>query len=138
MRWDYDAAISTREQRSEGAAQPDVPFLVDVTRDGAAVVVAPVGDVDLATVDAVRHAIADAGAAEPLVLDLRAVDFLDTSGLQLVLEQRRRADAAGFRFLLVRGHAGVQRLFDIAGVTPALEFVDEPGQATGDGPAPAR
>jgi anti-anti-sigma factor len=111
----------------------DAPFLVDVRRDGAAVIVAPRGDVDLATVSAVRHAIAEAGPVEALVLDLRGVDFLDTSGLQLVLEQRRRAEQEGFRLVLVRGHAGLQRLFEIAGMTSALTFVDDPAEARADG-----
>jgi anti-sigma B factor antagonist len=124
-------AIPSGDEHGDSPAEPDAPFLVDVRRHGAAVVVGPQGDVDMATVTAVRHAIAEAGAAPTVVLDLRGVDFLDTSGLQLVLEQRRRAEAEGFRLVLVRGHGGVQRLFDIAGLTPALTFVDDPAEALG-------
>ena len=50
-----------------------------------------------------------------LVLDLRAVGFMDTSGLRLVISQQRRAEAGGYRFVVVPGSAKIQRLFEIAG-----------------------
>jgi anti-anti-sigma factor len=109
-------------------ALPD--FSIDVVRHLGAVVVAPRGDVDMATVDQLR------AACEPsdggLVLDLRRVEFLDTSGINFVLERQRHADADGLSFTVVRGPEHVQRLFDIAGLNHRLRFVADPAEALGD------
>ncbi len=101
-------------------------FNVVVRREGAALVVAPEGELDMATVDSLRAALeGDRGDARVLVLDLRGLGFLDTSGLQLVFEQQRRAEQEGFAFALVRGQRHVQRLFDIAGMNDRLTIVDD-------------
>ena len=101
-------------------------FNVVVRREGAALVVAPEGELDMATVDSLRAGLEPGpGDASVLVLDLRGLDFLDTSGLQLVFEQQRRAEQKGFSFVLVRGQPQVQRLFDIAGMNDRLTIVDE-------------
>lgn len=101
-------------------------FNVVVRREGAALVVAPEGELDMATVDSLRAGLEPGlGDASVLVLDLRGLDFLDTSGLQLVFEQQRRAEQEGFSFVLVRGQPQVQRLFDIAGMNDRLTIVDE-------------
>ena len=107
-------------------------FNVVVRREGAALVVAPEGELDMATVDSLRAELeTDLGDARLLVLDLRGLDFLDTSGLQLVFEQQRRAEHEGFSFVLVRGQRHVQRLFEIAGMNDRLMIVDEVKDAQG-------
>lgn len=102
-------------------------FNVVVRREGAAFIVAPEGELDMATVDSLRAALeTDLGDARFLVLDLRGLGFLDTSGLQLVFEQQRRSEEEGsFSFVLVRGQRHVQRLFDIAGMNDRLTIVDD-------------
>ena len=101
-------------------------FNVAVRREGAALVVAPEGELDMATVGSLRERLeVDLGGARYLVLDLRGLGFLDTSGLQLVFEQQRRAEREGFSFVLVRGKRHVQRLFDIAGMNDRLTIVDD-------------
>lgn len=71
--------------------------------------------------------------ADTVVIDLRAVQFIDTSGLQLVVEEQRRSSADGFDLVIVRGPDRVQRLFDVAGVTPHLTLVEDPGKLPGRG-----
>ena len=103
-----------------------IDFNVVVRREGAALVVAPEGELDMGTVHSLRAALeADLGDARFLVLDLRGLGFLDTSGLQLVFEQQQRAEQAGFSFVLVRGQPHVQRVFEIAGMNDRLTVVDE-------------
>ena len=110
--------------------QPRDDFTVEVHRQPGAAVVAPSGEIDVATVDEVRDHLRsceqDAGV---VVLDLRAVDFMDTSGLQLVFETQRRASQAGFEFVVVRGSRQLQRLFEIAGFGERLRLVDDPAEA---------
>jgi anti-anti-sigma factor len=109
-------------------AQPG-NFDVLTNRDGATLVVSPRGEIDLATVDLVRDAVAgEQQAGEALVLDLRQVGFMDTSGLRYVLELNDRAKQEGFGLLLVRGPSAVQRVFEVSGLEPRLPFVDDPSQ----------
>jgi anti-sigma B factor antagonist len=110
--------------------RPLPDFSVDVLRHPGAVVVAPRGEVDMATVEQVRAACEASGGR--LVLDLRGVEFLDTSGLNLILEQQRLADADGFSFTVVQGPEHVQRLFEIAGLNHRLHFVADPAEALAD------
>jgi len=87
------------------------------------------GELDLAGADA-REAEVRRLAAEPavrtVVLDLRALEFLDSSGLRVVARSQRRRDEAGRRLALVRGPETVQRVFDISRMTERLHFVDAP------------
>jgi len=58
-----------------------------------------------------------------LVLDLRALTFLDSSGLARLLAANRRARRERRRLLLVRGSAPVQRLMAITAVGQHFETV---------------
>jgi anti-anti-sigma factor len=98
---------------------------VDVFRDGAAVVVAPSGDLDLATVGQLRDELARHASAPQLVLDLRGVSFMDSSGLALVVEQQHRAEAENSDFRVVPGSARVRRLFEITGLARHLRVKDQ-------------
>jgi anti-sigma B factor antagonist len=95
--------------------------------------VAPRGEIDMATVDLVRDAVtAELRAGDSLVIDLRGVGFLDTSGLRYVLELNEGAGAGDYELRLVRGPVAVQRVFEVSGLEGRLPFVDDPG----DTPAP--
>jgi anti-anti-sigma factor len=103
-------------------------FDVVADRSGGTFVVAPNGEIDLATVDRVREVVdRDKQPGEDLVLDLRQVGFMDTSGLRYVLELVDRAGSEGFSLRLVRGPRAVQRVFEVSGLEPRLPFVDDPG-----------
>lgn len=103
----------------------DPKFRVDVDRDGAAVVVAPVGELDLATVVPLRKALERSEGCAAVVLDLRGVSFIDSAGLSLVIEHQRRAQREGVEFRVVRGPRPVHRLFELTGVSRHLVWVDE-------------
>jgi anti-anti-sigma factor len=114
----------------DGLVPPPGDFEVLTNRDGATLVVSPRGEIDLATVGVVREAVdAEQQPGEALVLDLREVGFMDTSGLRYVLELHERAKQEGFGLLLVRGPSAVQRVFEVSGLEPRLPFVDDPSQA---------
>jgi anti-anti-sigma factor len=84
--------------------------------------VVPYGDLDLATVDRVRHAIdslVDADFAD-IVLDLRNLWFMDSSGLNLVIRYSQRDDV---HFRVIPGAENVTRVFTAAGVRDAIRFV---------------
>jgi anti-anti-sigma factor len=60
-----------------------------------------------------------------VVLDLRGLGFLDSTGLARLLAARRRARRAGHRLLIVRGPRAIQRLFALAAVDETFEMVNE-------------
>jgi anti-sigma B factor antagonist len=106
-------------------------FDVATQHQSSALVVAPKGEIDLATVDLVRDAVErERQPDEDMVLDLRGVEFMDTSGLRYVLELVERAERDGFGVRIVRGPGAVQRVFAVSGLEPRLPFVDDP--AAGD------
>lgn len=86
------------------------------------------GELDISGVGELERALAEVEAGEPrvLVIDLREVTFLDSSGLRSLLAADRRAKAAGRRLVLVRGPGPVQRVFEIALLDRRLTFVEAP------------
>src|SRR4051794_6730922 len=105
-------------------------FAVRAGRIGSAYVVAPVGELDLETVDELSEML----AARPdgchrLVLDLSGLTFFDTSGMRLVVETLHDARRTGITLALVRGPEDVQRLFALAGMDDRLPFFDDLDEA---------
>jgi anti-anti-sigma factor len=100
------------------------PFRCEVEPDRASVFVRPVGELDLSTVPIVQAQLAELESAgfTRLVLDLRQLRFLDSSGLRLLIEWDARARADGVELTVIPGPPEVQRLFDLAGVTDRLRF----------------
>ena len=106
-------------------------FDVRLERADRALRVAPTGEIDLATVDLVRDAVErEHQQGEDLVLDLRGVEFMDTSGLRYVLELNDRGSREGFGLTIVRGPRAVQRVFEVSGLEPRLTFADGPGESS--------
>jgi anti-sigma B factor antagonist len=97
---------------------------VDVRRDADRIVITPQGDLDISNVEQLYAAFAQRGPGEGLVLDLGRLDFLDTSGLQAVVEVHRAASEQGFPLTVVRGPRHITRVFQIAGLDDRLPFVD--------------
>ena len=60
--------------------------------------------------------------APRVVLDLRELEFVDSSGLRTLLIADRQAVAARKDFALVAGHRGLERTLEIAGVRGIFEW----------------
>jgi anti-sigma B factor antagonist len=107
--------------------QPISQFSIEEHRRDGAVVLTVRGDLDLASVDEVQARLAALRAAgEPAVLDLDELDFMDSSGLRMVLDAAEASDATGWRFSLTPGSEQVQRLFESTRVTARLPIVPRP------------
>jgi anti-sigma B factor antagonist len=105
---------------------PPEPFRVDVVRSGDRVLVTPGGEVDIATSPSLQEAfdgIAYDGV-RLLVLDLRDVEFMDSTGIAVVHRIDELARERGLSFVVVRGRDSVQRVFNLTGLDHVLAFVD--------------
>ncbi len=63
-----------------------------------------------------------------LVLDLRALSFVDCSGVARILALHRRARRVGLRVVMVRGSPAVRRLLALTAMDVLFEQVNDPGQ----------
>jgi anti-anti-sigma factor len=97
--------------------------IMERTTDVGAVVVVVQGEIDIATVDALRARLAESCEGDATV-DLRRVEFLDCLGLQILLEQHERSTARGRRLDFVQGPPAVRRLFELTGTLDRLHFVE--------------
>ena len=96
---------------------------------GPVVLVTLRGELDmLATADIERELarLTDEPRFDVIALDLRALDFLDSTGLRTILLARNRLEDEDRRLVLVRGPRAVQRVFELTRTTERLEFVDAP------------
>jgi anti-anti-sigma factor len=106
----------------------DVEFEIEERRAGDTVVLTLRGELDLASIELVEARLGELRAAgEPALLDLDELDFMDSSGLRLVLNAAEASDASGWPFSLTHGPEQVQRLFESTGVTERLPIVPRPG-----------
>ena len=103
----------------------DKPFDITVEeRDGHALV-GLCGEFDLAAVEAVETALLPVEARFPMViLDLREVTFLDSTGLRAIVSADARAREKGFELKIVRGSKEVQKLLYLAGLDKILPLID--------------
>jgi anti-sigma B factor antagonist len=112
------------------AAMPNLDF--QTTRNGTVAIVAPTGELDLSGATILEVEL-DRLAEEPdlaaVVLDLRGLEFLDSSGLRLVVLADMKAREAGRRCALIRGGDTVHRVFEITRMSERLDFVAEPEDA---------
>ena len=87
--------------------------------------VAAVGQLDLSSAPLLQGAIAKLEAQAPslLTVDLSRLEFMDSTGLHLLLEAHQRAVEQGRRLVVVRPPAAVHRLFEVTGTDRVLEFL---------------
>jgi len=101
-------------------------FDLDVEPERDAVRVRPSGEVDLATAGRIGTQVEELVSVgfTRIVVDLRAVTFLDSTGIRLLLELAQSARCGGWQLAVIEGPPDVQRVFEIAGVASMLPFVE--------------
>lgn len=113
------------------ALQPPAPFRCETGRDGVAAWVRPVGELDLDTAHEVEQTLAGlrGGGCQRLVLDLRGLRFMDSTGLRLVIRWDTAAREDGFEFAIVPGIEVVHRVFELTGMDQHLTVAAPPPDA---------
>ncbi|CAM5233655.1 STAS domain-containing protein [Streptomyces narbonensis] len=114
-----------------GSAQP-ARLRVEVrTVDGGSELLTPVGELDHHTAELLRTPLDSAlDAGRPrLVVDCSGLDFCDSTGLNVLLGARLRAEAAGGGVHLVAMRPAVARVFHITGAEAVFTLHDTLGTA---------
>lgn len=96
-------------------------LVLETTRIGSYDVIVVSGEIDLASAPKVESAI-EGFSGQPVVLDLRKVEFMDSAGLKVLLNQRARLEESGGNLRLVVGEGAVVRLLELTGVTDAFSI----------------
>lgn len=92
-------------------------FHVEVTREPGRLVVVPVGELDIATSDALERRIACLLVEGVyVVVDLSSLWFIDVAGMRTVSRCVQLARRHGVRFSVALGSPRIRRLFELCGV----------------------
>jgi anti-sigma B factor antagonist len=80
------------------------------------------GVVDSHTGSQLLDAIRSHGDSGDVELDLSAVEFIDSSGLRIIVTAHRELDAAGRELVVLQASEAVTRLLEITGLTDHLHI----------------
>jgi anti-anti-sigma factor len=111
---------------SPSPSQRPEPFRTELEPHRETIMVSVWGEIDIQTteqLDQQLREVLDSGFKR-VVLDLRNVTFLDSSGLRTVLGVHSATRETGVQFALVSGPAPVQRIFSITGTDETLLFIE--------------
>ncbi len=109
-------------------------LLVEVREEGTSAVITPAGELDHHTADLLREPVEDCldrGFAR-LVVDCSQLEFCDSTGLNVLLGARLRAEAAGGGVHLAGMLPVVARVFEITGAEAVFTVHDTLGAALGE------
>ncbi|MBD0330818.1 MAG: STAS domain-containing protein [Thermoleophilia bacterium] len=86
------------------------------------------GELDLGTAEQLEDELGrvEAEGPELLVLDLRSLSFLDSTGLRVVASADARARDQGRRMVIVQGPPAVRRVFELTRLDEHLDVVEDP------------
>jgi anti-sigma B factor antagonist len=103
-------------------------FRLEVRSQGKATIIAVSGELDLASSPALQEELdrVSASDADLLIIDLRDLDFMDSTGLSVLVRAHQRAEEQGRQLAMVKGPQQVQRLLSLTGVADRLTVVDRP------------
>ena len=116
------------------AREVDNHFKVQARRKGTALILVVGGELDLASSGELEREVRlalDSDAAS-VIVDLREVEFIDSTGLGVLVKAHQQAGEAGREFALVRGASQVQRLLSLTGLAERLTMADTPEEVIGD------
>lgn len=105
------------------------PFDVTIEERGDRVHVILLGELDISNATRLEDDLrrVEAGSPELLIIDLSRLEFMDSTGLRLLIGADSRAREAGRRLVLIRGNQMVQRVLRVTRLDERLEIVSDPG-----------
>ena len=102
------------------------PFCVDVVPGDGEIVVEAIGELDLYSADVLEREVVRLRAAghDRIVVDLHGVEFIDSTGLRLLIGLHRAAQREGRSLALVAGPRPVQRIFELTATHALFDWRD--------------
>jgi anti-sigma B factor antagonist len=114
-------------QTGEGRIQSDGGLTIATVAVEGGMRLVPNGELDLASAPALRDALREAELSHDLVvLDLRELRFMDSTGLHVLIDADQRMRKQGRELTIVRGDSQVGRLLDLTHASSQLHVVAEP------------
>ncbi len=107
----------------------DDEFRFDLRKEGHDAELRIFGEFDMTGVLRVEPELTqvlEAGDLERLVLDLSGLDFVDSTGLGVIIDLDQRARRGDFELSIVPGPRQVQRVFEVTKLADVLPFEDPP------------
>lgn len=101
-------------------------FQVDVQTTGYGTVLALSGEFDVAATPVFDEALAGVGGSDPLIVDLRRLEFIDSTGLGALVRLHRHAQEQQREFGLIRGAGQVERLLGLTGLADRIPVAKPP------------
>src|SRR5919204_6378012 len=95
---------------------------VETTQQGEASILTLRGEIDVYTAPRLRQAIVDLvdGGAKRIVVDMERVDFLDSTGLGVLVEGLKRVKTREGTLSIVATQDKILKIFDITGLNKAF------------------
>jgi anti-sigma B factor antagonist len=120
------AAPSCGAQRGTTCA-PAAAFSITAVATGDEVRIVASGELDIAARPQLQELVGGLAFASlaRVVVDLRGLEFIDSTGVAFVLDLAKAACEHGTTLAFVRGPQAVQHVFAVTGIDLALTFVDE-------------
>ena len=96
---------------------------IEIVTSGPVTIVAPKGDLDMAVADRMKRTLTDLvdKGQRRLVLDLAAVQYLDSSGLGAFVASMKHARSAGGDIKLCALHTDVRSIFEMTRLIKVVE-----------------
>ena len=109
-----------------------------VTESDGSTVLTVRGEVDVYTAPKLREKLVElvAKGRYHIVVDLEAVDFLDSTGLGVLVGGLKRVRSHGGDLVLVCTHQRIIKVFEITGLTKVFKIHDSLEAAAGASPRP--
>ncbi len=107
-------------------SQPQAGFGIEQAREGERCRLVLHGELDLATAPLLEAELRDVQArgVKQLMLDLSDLQFMDSTGLTVLVREHQAADSNGHTFSLRGKTPQVHRLFELTGVLGRFTFDD--------------
>ena len=121
------------EARIDGrGVDPVGAFKLDVSHAGGGVmVIALGGELDIATAPELEQLVNERiDAGQEVVVDLRGLEFMDSSGIRVLVAAHARAARNDTRFFVVRPApaSAVAKIVEVSGLDGELNLLDDPAQ----------
>lgn len=100
------------------------PFVTEVEQRDDITIMQPRGELDVATAGTLQAALDDIECSKHIVLDLRGLSFIDSTGLHLLIALHQRAQRDEFQLTLVAPAAPLDRAIQLCGLDQTLPFVE--------------